>query len=174
MRYPVFQTLEESENYWSTMSIEEKKKKAWFGFQKDPLTTNYSLWGAPTIEFLRILLCDLYQIRDIFSKYDTSAYIEGKFKHILLAHFSENNINKVIFLSISSDCTKIKNQLQLFSMDTLQVSDYFKIPDYIKTDNDLKNWLQTEYNTKEINLFKGLFEANQMLQKFISSSSRKS
>ena len=175
MRYPVFQTLEESENYWSTMSIEEKKKKAWFGFQKDPLTTNYSLWGAPTIEFLRILLCDLYQIRDIFSKYDslnqlekhglahiilsaTSAYIEGKFKHILLAHFSENNINKVIFLSISSDCTKIKNQLQLFSMDTLQVSDYFKIPDYIKTDNDLKNWLQTEYNTKEINLFKGLFE----------------
>ena len=73
-------------------------------------------------------------------------------------HFSENNINKVIFLSISSDCTKIKNQLQLFSMDTLQVSDYFKIPDYIKTDNDLKNWLQTEYNTKEINLFKGLFE----------------
>ena len=103
MEYLLFRTLEESENYWSTMSIEEKKKKIGFGLQKDPLTTNYSIWGAPTVEFLRILLCDLYQIRDIYLRYDslnqlekhglahiiisaTSADIEGRYKHILLAH----------------------------------------------------------------------------------------
>lgn len=175
MEYLLFRTLEESENYWSTMSIEEKKKKIGFGLQKDPLTTNYSIWGAPTVEFLRILLCDLYQIRDIYSRYDslnqlekhglahiiisaTSAYIEGKYKHILLAHYSEDNVNKVVFLSISSDCSKAMNRLQIFSMDILRGVKKLEIPDYIKTDTDLKNWLQAEYNTKEIHLFKGVFE----------------
>lgn len=56
MEQPVFQTLKESENYWSTMSIEEKKKKIGFGFQKDPLNTNHSIWGTSTVELLRILL----------------------------------------------------------------------------------------------------------------------
>ena len=175
MEYLLFRTLEESENYWSTMSIEEKKKKIGFGLQKDPLTTNYSIWGAPTVEFLRILLCDLYQIRDIYLRYDslnqlekhglahiiisaTSAYIEGKYKHILLAHYSEDNVNKVVFLSISSDCSKAMNRLQIFSMDILRGVKKLEIPDYIKTDTDLKNWLQAEYNTKEIHLFKGVFE----------------
>ena len=175
MEYLFFRTLEESENYWSKMSIEEKKKKIGFGLQKDPLTTNYSIWGAPTVEFLRILLCDLYQIRDIYSRYDslnqlekhglahiiisaTSAYIEGKYKHILLAHYSEDNVNKVVFLSISSDCSKAMNRLQIFSMDILRGVKKLEIPDYIKTDTDLKNWLQAEYNTKEIHLFKGVFE----------------
>ena len=175
MEYLLFRTLEESENYWSTMSIEEKKKKIGFGLQKDPLTTNSSIWGAPTVEFLRILLCDLYQIRDIYLRYDslnqlekhglahiiisaTSAYIEGKYKHILLAHYSEDNVNKVVFLSISSDCSKAMNRLQIFSMDILRGVKKLEIPDYIKTDTDLKNWLQAEYNTKEIHLFKGVFE----------------
>ena len=175
MEYLLFRTLEESENYWSTMSIEEKKKKIGFGLQKDPLTTNYSIWGAPTVEFLRILLCDLYQNRDIYLRYDslnqlekhglahiiisaTSAYIEGKYKHILLAHYSEDNVNKVVFLSISSDCSKAMNRLQIFSMDILRGVKKLEIPDYIKTDTDLKNWLQAEYNTKEIHLFKGVFE----------------
>lgn len=175
MKQPIFQTLEESENYWSVVPIEEKKKIIRFDLQKDPLNTNYSIWGAPTIEFLRILLCDLYQIRDIYSRYDslnqlekhglahiiisaTSAYIEGRFKHVLLAYFSENNINKVIFLSISSNCTKPMNKLQIFSMDTLQITDEPQIPDHIKTDIDLKNWLQIKCNTKELHLFKGVFE----------------
>ena len=72
MEQPVFQTLKESENYWSTMSIEEKKKKIGFGFQKDPLNTNHSIWGTSTVELLRILLCDLYQIRDIYSRFSES------------------------------------------------------------------------------------------------------
>lgn len=42
-------------------------------------------------------------------------------------------------------------------MDTLQITNEFKIPDHIKTDNDLKNWLQTECNTKEIHLFNDVF-----------------
>ena len=50
------------------------------------------------------------------------------------------------------------NKLQVFSMDTLQITNEFKIPDHIKTDNDLKNWLQTECNTKEIHLFNDVFE----------------
>lgn len=175
MKQLVFQTLEESEKYWSSAPIEEKKKIIQFSHQKDSLNTNYSTWGTPTIEFLRLLLCDLYQIRDIYSRYDslnqlekhglahiiisaTSAYIEDKYKHILLAHFSENNINKVIFLSISSNCSKPMNKLQVFSMDTLQITDRPKIPDHIKTDIDLKNWLQVNYNTKEIHFFKGAFE----------------
>lgn len=175
MKQSVFQTLEESENYWSSVSIEEKKKIIGFGLQKDPLNANYSIWGASTVELLRILLCDLYQIRDIYSKYNslnqlekhglahiiisaTSAYIEGKYKHILLAHYSEDNVNKVVFLSISSDCSKAMNRLQIFSMDILRVVKKLEIPDYIKTDTDLKNWLQAEYNTKEIHLFKGVFE----------------
>ena len=175
MKQSVFQTLEESENYWSSVSIEEKKKIIGFALQKDPLNANYSIWGASTVELLRILLCDLYQIRDIYSKYNslnqlekhglahiiisaTSAYIEGKYKHILLAHYSEDNVNKVVFLSISSDCSKAMNRLQIFSMDILRVVKKLEIPDYIKTDTDLKNWLQAEYNTKEIHLFKGVFE----------------
>lgn len=88
----------------------------------------------------------------------TSAYIEGKYKHILLAHYSEDNVNKVVFLSISSDCSKAMNRLQIFSMDILRGVKKLEIPDYIKTDTDLKNWLQAEYNTKEIHLFKGVFE----------------
>ena len=175
MEQPVFQTLKESENYWSTMSIEEKKKKIGFGFQKDPLNTNHSIWGTSTVELLRILLCDLYQIRDIYSRYDslnqlekhglahiiistTSAYIEGRCKHILLAHYSKDNVNKVIFLPIFSNCSKPMNKLQVFSMDILQITGEPKIPDHIKTDIDLENWLQAEYNTKEIHLFKGVFE----------------
>ena len=153
MKQLVFQTLEESEKYWSSAPIEEKKKIIQFSHQKDSLNTNYSIWGAPTVEFLRILLCDLYQIRDIYSRYDslnqlekhglahiiisaTSAYIEGRYKHILLAHYPEDNVNKVVFLSISSDCSKTMNKLQVFSMDTLQITNEFKIPDHIKTDND--------------------------------------
>lgn len=175
MKQLVFQTLEESEKYWSSAPIEEKKKIIQFSHQKDSLNTNYSIWGAPTVEFLRILLCDLYQICDIYSRYDslnqlekhglahiiisaTSAYIEGRYKHILLAHYPEDNVNKVVFLSISSDCSKTMNKLQVFSMDTLQITNEFKIPDHIKTDNDLKNWLQTECNTKEIHLFNDVFE----------------
>ena len=50
------------------------------------------------------------------------------------------------------------NRLQIFSMDILRVVKKLEIPDYIKTDTDLKNWLQAEYNTKEIHLFKGVFE----------------
>ena len=175
MKQSVFQTLEESENYWSSVSIEEKKKIIGFGLQKDPLNTNYSIWGASTVELLRILLCDLYQIRDIYSKYNslnqlekhglahiiisaTSAYIEGRCKHILLAYYSEDNVNKVIFLPISSNCSKPMNKLQVFSMDILQITDEPQIPGHIKTNIDLRNWLQIECNTKEIHLFKDIFE----------------
>ena len=52
MKQSVFQTLEESENYWSSVSIEEKKKIIGFGLQKDPLNANYSIWGASTVELL--------------------------------------------------------------------------------------------------------------------------
>ena len=158
MKQLVFQTLEESEKYWSSAPIEEKKKIIQFSHQKDSLNTNYSIWGAPTVEFLRILLCDLYHGLAHIIISTTSAYIEGKYKHILLAHYSEDNVNKVVFLSISSDCSKAMNRLQIFSMDILRVVKKLEIPDYIKTDTDLKNWLQAEYNTKEIHLFKGVFE----------------
>lgn len=46
MKQLVFQTLEESEKYWSSAPIEEKKKIIQFSHQKDSLNTNYSIWGA--------------------------------------------------------------------------------------------------------------------------------
>ena len=56
MEYQIFHTLEESENYCSSTSIDEKKSKLLFDSRKDPFNTNSSLWGTSSVEFLKILL----------------------------------------------------------------------------------------------------------------------
>ena len=106
MEYQIFHTLEESENYCSSTSIDEKKNKLLFDSRKDPFNTNSSLWGTSSVEFLKILLCTLYQIRDIYSNYEslnwlekhglahlivsaTSAYVEENDKQLLISGFCE-------------------------------------------------------------------------------------
>ena len=76
MEYQIFHTLEESENYCSSTSIDEKKNKLLFDSRKDPFNTNSSLWGTSSVEFLKILLCTLYQIRDIYSNYESLNWLE--------------------------------------------------------------------------------------------------
>ena len=115
MEYQIFHTLEESENYCSSTSIDEKKSKLLFDSRKDPFNTNSSLWGTSSVEFLKILLCTLYQIRDIYSNYEslnwlekhglahlivsaTSAYVEENDKQLLISGFCEGSSNRIVYM----------------------------------------------------------------------------
>ena len=76
MKYQIFHTIEDSEKYCISATVIEKKSKLFFNAQKTPFNTNSSLWGTSSVEFLRILLCTLYQIRDIYSDYDSLNWLE--------------------------------------------------------------------------------------------------
>ena len=76
MKYQIFHTIEDSEKYCFSATVIEKKSKLFFNAQKTPFNTNSSLWGTSSVEFLRILLYTLYQIRDIYSDYDSLNWLE--------------------------------------------------------------------------------------------------
>lgn len=106
MEYQIFHTLEESENYCSSTSIDEKKSKLLFDSRKDPFNTNSSLWGTSSVEFLKILLCTFYQIRDIYSNYESLNWLEKHgLAHLIVsatsAYVEENDCKKKIYVQES-------------------------------------------------------------------------
>lgn len=136
MEYQIFHTLEESENYCSSTSIDEKKSKLLFDSRKDPFNTNSSLWGTSSVEFLKILLCTFYQIRDIYSNYEslnwlekhglahlivsaTSSYVEENDKQLLISGFCENSLNRIVYMPIKSITESTKRKIRIFYMVTL-------------------------------------------------------
>lgn len=169
MKYQIFHTIEESEKYCISATVIEKKSKLFFNAQKTPFNTNSSLWGTSSVEFLRILLCTLYQIRDIYSDYDslnwlekhglahlivsaTSAYVEENGKHILLAGFCENSLNRIVYIPIKSIASANERKIRVFFMDTL-LTRFYDIPSALKNKDELQKWLISEFQISKFNFF---------------------
>ena len=175
MKYQIFHTIEESENYCFSATVIEKKNKLFFNAQKTPFNTNSSLWGTSSVEFLRILLCTLYQIRDIYSDYDslnwlekhglahlivsaTSAYVEENGKHILLAGFCENSLNRIVYIPIKSIASANGRKIRVFYMDTL-LTHFYDIPSALKNEDELQKWLISKFQISKFNFFiNGVFD----------------
>ena len=175
MKYQIFHTIEESENYCFSATVIEKKNKLFFNAQKTPFNTNSSLWGTSSVEFLRILLCTLYQIRDIYSDYDslnwlekhglahlivsaTSAYVEENGKHILLAGFCENSLNRIVYIPIKSIASANERKIRVFFMDTL-LTRFYDIPSALKNEDELQKWLISKFKISKFNFFiNGVFD----------------
>ena len=175
MKYQIFHTIEESENYCFSATVIEKKNKLFFNAQKTPFNTNSSLWGTSSVEFLRILLCTLYQIRDIYSDYDslnwlekhglahlivsaTSAYVEENGKHILLAGFCENSLNRIVYIPIKSIASANERKIRVFFMDT-SLTRFYDIPSALKNEDELQKWLISKFKISKFNFFiNGVFD----------------
>ena len=144
--------------FWKILFLSNchwKEKQTFFYAQKTPFNTNSSLWGTSSVEFLRILLCTLYQIRDIYSDYDslnwlekhglahlivsaTSAYVEENGKHILLAGFCENSLNRIVYIPRKSIASANGRKIRVFYMDTL-LTHFYDIPSALKNEDELQN-----------------------------------
>ena len=127
------------------------------------------------MEFLRILLCTLYQIRDIYSDYDslnwlekhglahlivsaTSAYVEENGKHILLAGFCENSLNRIVYIPIKSIASANGRKIRVFYMDTL-LTHFYDIPSALKNEDELQKWLISKFQISKFNFFiNGVFD----------------
>ena len=175
MEYQIFHTLEESENYCSSTSIDEKKSKLLFDSRKDPFNTNSSLWGTSSVEFLKILLCTLYQIRDIYSNYEslnwlekhglahlivsaTSAYVEENDKQLLISGFCEGSSNRIVYMPIKSITESTKRKIRIFYMDTL-LTQFKDMPPALKNEDDLQKWLRSKFQISTFNFFiNGVFD----------------
>ena len=175
MKYQIFHTIEDSEKYCFSATVIEKKSKLFFYAQKTPFNTNSSLWGTSSVEFLRILLCTLYQIRDIYSDYDslnwlekhglahlivsaTSAYVEENGKHILLAGFCENSLNRIVYIPIKSIASANGRKIRVFYMDTL-LTHFYDIPSALKNEDELQKWLISKFQISKFNFFiNGVFD----------------
>lgn len=175
MEYQIFHTLEESENYCSSTSIDEKKSKLLFDSRKDPFNTNSSLWGTSSVEFLKILLCTLYQIRDIYSNYEslnwlekhglahlivsaTSAYVEENDQQLLISGFCEGSSNRIVYIPIKSITESTKRKIRIFYMDTL-LTQFKDMPPALKNEDDLQKWLRSKFQISTFNFFiNGVFD----------------
>lgn len=179
IRYRIFQTLDEAGQFCSSTSVAYKYKLIKTNHVVDSLNSQYAIWGAPSLYFLELLLRDLYEMKSIYLNYDnlnllerhglahmvitvTSAYIENREKHILLAGFHQNDVIRTVYLPIVLNdlkkSTKVGRNAEVFYTDTLEKSKE-RIPPNIKTGNELQEWLSTELQVSHWDFFnKELFE----------------
>lgn len=174
IKYPIFQTLNDAEHFCSISTIECKKRLLQDYTSMDTLISQNSIWGAPSIYFLKLLLYDLYEIMNIYSRYDslntlekhglahmiitsTSAYIEKSFKHIMLAQFRENNINRIIYLPLKTNKNNKQSELTkdytVFYTDTFITTPKKHIPQFVKNGNDLQKWFLSQLQISNFDLF---------------------